>query len=276
MDKRERTSLGGVMPTEELIVTQEGGVVTVTFNRPANMNALSTAILDEMPLILNRTLEDDSAKVLVITGAGDRAFCAGADVGQRLASGSLFEQQTRRKLIDPIGLWTSSLLNLPKPTIAAINGVAAGAGLTIALACDIRIASENARFTAAWIRRAMVPDGGTTALLPQVVGMAKAYEILYTGDTIDVATAERIGLVNSIVAPEDLMKKTMELATRLATGPSVAIELIKRAVRNALTCGFESQLEFETRAQNIVRETEDFKEGINSFLKKRKAVFKGK
>ncbi|MBI2854548.1 MAG: enoyl-CoA hydratase/isomerase family protein [Chloroflexi bacterium] len=264
------------MDSEELIVTQNSGVVLVTLNRPDNMNSLSAGILERLPRLISEIREDDSAKVLVITGAGQRAFCAGADVGKRLATGATFESTSRNKLIQPIGYWLPSLVNLPKPTIAAVNGTAAGAGLTLALACDMRIASRNARFSTAFIKRGMIPDGGTTKLLPEIVGLSHAYLLMYTGDAIDAERAERIGLVNQVVPPEDLMKVATDLATRLASGPSVAIELTKRAVLNGRTSTLESQLDFETRAQGIVRGTDDFKEGIASFLEKRPPNFQGK
>ena len=168
------------------------------------------------------------------------------------------------------------LYNLEKPVIAAVNGVAAGAGFSIALLSDIRIASENARFSMAFVGRGLVPDCGATFLMPRLVGEAKSFELMYTGNVIDVKEAERMGLVNKVVPHDRVMDEAMALAKRLAKGPPLALAQIKRAVHAALLNNLEQQLLLETYAQNFCFGTEDFREGVNSFVEKRDAKFKGK
>lgn len=266
------------MNQQDLLLTREEGVAVLTLNRPEKLNALSRNMLDTIPLILKEILEDDKVKVLVITGAG-RGFCAGADVGRltdRLSETFADKYPTRRAMFQPIGYWVDALVNLEKPTIAAVNGPAAGAGFSLTLACDIRIASEKAEFGATFVKRGLIPDGGATKLLPMIVGLSKAYELIYTGDMINAAEAERIGLVSRVVPHDKLMAVSMELATKIARGASVAIEFSKRAIRHGLSADIKSQLDFETRGQDLARQTEDHAEGVKSFGEKRPPAFKGR
>ncbi len=212
---------------------------------------------------------------LIITGVG-RGFCAGAD-STRLMSHALGEQlaETHGELIGPIGVEILNLAKLQKPTIAAINGIAAGGGLSMALACDIRIASERANFSAVWVRRGLVPDGGATYFMPRILGPSKALQLAYTGDMIDAPEALRIGLVDRVTPHNELMTVTEELASRIARGPSIAIELTKAAMYRSFYHGLESQLDFESYAQHICERTDDFKRGIEAFKEKRQPEFKG-
>jgi len=168
------------------------------------------------------------------------------------------------------------LWDFEKPTIAAINGVAAGAGLSYALYCDIRIAAESARFGAIWVRRGLVADAGATYLLPRIVGLEKSLELMYTGEIIGAREAERIGLVSRVVPDEDLMKEARELALKIAQGPPITIGLTKRAVYREILKELLAEIDFENVANTICHETEDFKEGVRSFLEKRPAQFKGR
>ncbi len=264
------------MKYQDLILEKEDGIATLTLNRPDKLNAISDAIRNELPKAIEEVRGDDEVRVLVVTGAG-RGFCSGADVtvqAARLASEKVGE--SRRSLLAPVGWFGVPLAELEKPTIAAVNGVAAGAGLSIALLCDIRIAAQSARFTAVWVERGLIADVGATYFLPQILGVGKALELMYTGDIIDAREAERIGLVSRVVPDGDLMKVTKELATKIAKGPPIAIELMKRAVYRDILSGLRAKLDFESYAQNICRQSEDHKEGVASFLEKREAHFKGR
>jgi len=166
---------------------------------------------------------------------------------------------------------------MDKPVIAAVNGVAAGAGFGVALACDIRIAAEEARFSLIFVRRGLIPDCGSTYNLPRVVGMSRACEMAFTGDLMDAREAERIGLVSRVVKAEALMKVTRELAQRIASGPRVAVQLAKRALyRGAIETDLATQSDYELYLQSMCFQTEDFKEGVTSFLEKREPKFKGR
>jgi len=254
------------------------GVATLTLNRPQKLNAMTTAMWQELPRLIQRVQDDDEVRVLVLTGTG-RGFCAGSDVGDRLVKrleGAEPIERTRRELTQPVGAAALALADLDKPAIAAVNGVAAGAGLSMSLLCDIRIASEQARFGAIWVRRGLIPDLGCTWSLPRVVGTEWAILMMATGDLIDAQEALRIGLVSRVVPHEELMKVTYELAGRLAAGPSVAIELAKRGVYRSLQNDLRAQLDYESYAQNLCRQTEDHREAVMAFVEKREAIFKGK
>lgn len=264
------------MGIDELQLTKQDGIATLTLNRPDRMNAMTTAMWYGLRDIIEEVRDDDGIKVLIMTGAG-RAFCAGSDVEGRLAARIAGEkiEKTRRDLLEPVGFAASVVSSLGKPIIAAINGVAVGAGLSLALVCDIRIASEKARFGAAWVKVGLIPDLGATYSLPRTIGPDKALELFFTGDIIDSREAERIGLVTKVVLHDELMKVTEELARKIAKGPSVAIELTKRAVYRGLHNDLDKQLDFESYAQNLCRQTEDHREGVKAFMEKREATFKG-
>ena len=246
----------------------------MTLNRPDKLNALSDALMEEIVQALGETNRDDEVKALIITGAG-RGFCSGADLTQAEKA-----EMTRRLLLEPVGFFSRigrSLHDVEKPVVAAVNGIAAGAGFSIALGCDIRIAAQSARFSAIFIRRALAPDTGASYLLPRIVGIAKALELMWTGDIIDAREAERIGLVSWVVPDEDLMKVARELAGRITSMPSVAIELTKRMVYKGLDVSdFAVSQSYEGLAVSITTQTEDFQEGIKSFLEKREPEFKGR
>ncbi len=261
------------MAVEGLTYTKKDGIATITFNRPDKLNAVTEAMRTEVHLIATELRTDDEVKVLIITGAGE-AFSVGADAGELTAdySGPIEPHVLKR----PFGWWMLPVRNLPKPTIAAIPGITAGTTYGLALSCDFRIASEKARFSMIFIKRALIPDGGSTYFLPRIVGASRALELMMLGDIIDAREAERLGIVSKVVPHEKLMDAAMELAGRLAKGPSVAIELIKRGVYKSFGNDLESQLDFETLAQRICFQTEDFKEGMASFLEKRDPDFKGR
>lgn len=260
--------------SKELIYTCDKGIVTLTINRPESMNAWTRASMLEMRDVISLINNDNNTKVLIITGVG-ASFCAGGDIGL-LDSVGLGGKDTRRRIVEPLGMIASVLHMFRHPTIAAINGGAVGGGLSLAMLCDIRIASDKAKLGAAWVRRALVPDVGATYLLPRTIGVDRALMLAFTGEIIDAIEAERIGLVTRVVPHEELMQITNELATKIANGPSVAIELMKRGIYRGMKNDLETQLDFETYAMNVCFKTEDFRESIKAFKESRKASFRGK
>ena len=225
---------------------------------------------------MTRAGADPDVRVMVVTGAG-RGFCSGGDVK---AMGEAKAGQRERPLIEKIAPGRDRTLlamrEAPQPIIAAVNGAAAGAGMNLALGCDIRIASTAAKFTQAFVKRGLHPDWGGTYFLPRVVGMAKACEMIFTGDVIDAAEALRLGIVSRVVAPEELLPTAYDLARRIAAGPPVAIRLAKRSLYANEDLDLRGALQIETMAQNICFETEDATEGIRAFVEKRAPVFRGR
>ena len=264
------------MQYEDIIMKKEGNIATMIMNRPDKMNAASLKMRQEMPAALDEVDKDDDIRVLILTGAGDRAFCAGADVGAQAAriAGEV-QVVPRRQITERLGWFVPRFREIRVPTIAAVNGVAAGVGLSYALICDIRIASDKARFSCAWTNRGLIPDGGATYLLPQIIGVEKALELIYTGGMIDAQEALRIGLVSHVVPHDDLMKEVGELAKKIAAGPPIALEFAKYGVYRGLETDLQTALDYESYAQKVCMVTEDHKEGVKSFLEKRKAEFKG-
>ena len=264
------------MTYECLIYETKDKVATLTLNRPERMNALGGTLREDFYDALTRSIEDPEVRVIVITGAG-RAFCSGGDVK---AMNENREANRGRPVMEKVapGRDRSVLLmrESPKPLIAAVNGAAAGAGMNLALGCDIRLASTAAKFSQAFVRRGLHPDWGGTYFLPRIVGMAKAAEMIFTGQIIDANEALRLGIVSSLHAPEQLMAATYELAAKIAAGPPIAIRLARRALYHNADADLKSSLEFETFAQNICYETEDSREGIRAFVEKREPKFEGR
>src|SRR5687768_519394 len=264
------------MTYECLIHEVKDGVATLTLNRPDRLNALGGSLRDDLHDAITRSAADSEVRVMVITGAG-KGFCAGGDVK---AMNEAKEGKRERPLLEKVAPGRDRTLlamrDAPQPIIAAINGAAAGAGMNLALGCDIRIASTAAKFSQAFVRRGLHPDWGGTYFLPRAVGMARAAELIFTGDVIDAAEALRIGLVSRVVSPEELMPAALELARKIASGPPVAIRLAKRAIYKNAESDLRSALEFETFAQNACFDTEDAREGIRAFVDKRAPVFKGR
>jgi len=264
------------MTYECLLYEVKDGIATLTLNRPDRLNALGGSLRDDLHHAVTRSAADPEVRVMVITGAG-KGFCSGGDVK---AMGEAKAGQRERPLVEKIAPGRDRTLlamrEAPQPIIAAVNGAAAGAGMNLALGCDIRIASTAARFTQAFVKRGLHPDWGGTYFLPRMVGTAKACEMIFTGDVIDAAEAERLGIVSRVVAPEELMPTAYELARRIAAGPPVAIRLAKRSIYANSELDLRAALQVETMAQNICFETEDATEGIRAFGEKRVPVFKGR
>ena len=259
------------------------GVALVTLNRPERLNALNPGIVHELLHVVETTERDDAAKVLVVTGNG-RAFCAGADVlagyEEREADKELDERDGYRRMLEgSIGHWGvlyTALGHYSKPIIAAVNGISAGAGLSLALAADMRIASTEAKFISIFIRRGLVPDTGASWHLPQLIGRGRAMEMMMTGDEVDAETADKWGLANRVVAPDELLPETMALAKRLASGPTVALEMTKRLVNDVTREGLDRQIQNEGWAATRAGLAEDSGEGIRSFAEKRDPNWTGR
>ncbi len=261
------------MSYETIIFEKERGIATLTLNRPEKLNAWNNKMMEEVTKAIYDVTADNEVRVLVISGAG-RGFCSGIDVSILATAGA--EGAVAVPMENSVVWIAAQLRNLDKPVIAAVNGVCAGLGLSVALACDIRIASENARFSLVFIKRGIVPDTGSTYFLPRLVGTGHACELAFTGDPIDAKEAERIGLVNRVVPHDQLMTATMELATRIAKGPPITIRLTKAAIYKGLDADLLSHMQYELLANRIALATEDFKEGIASFIERREAQFKGR
>src|SRR5687768_4843889 len=264
------------MSFECLLYETKDHVATLTLNRPERLNALGGTLREDLTGGLTRAIDDPQVRAIVITGAG-KGFCAGGDVKAMQDANEAGRGRPLMERVAPSRDRTVLLMrDSPKPLIAAVNGAAAGAGMNLALACDIRIASTAARFSQAFVRRGLHPDWGGTYFLPRAVGMARAAELIFTGDVIDAAEALRIGLVSRVVSPEELMPAAQELARKIAAGPPVAIRLAKRAIYKNAESDLRSALEFETFAQNACFDTEDAREGIRAFVDKRAPVFRGR
>jgi 2-(1,2-epoxy-1,2-dihydrophenyl)acetyl-CoA isomerase len=257
---------------EELILRSASeGVLTLTLNRPDALNAFTVEMKEALLAALKEAARDRDVRVLVVTGAG-RAFSAGQDLKERQAPGVADLGSELRLRYNPIIL---AMRRLEKPIIGAVNGVAAGAGISLALACDIVIAAENATFIEAFARVGLVPDTGSTWFLPRLVGPARAAEMMFTADPVDAATAERIGLVNRVVPAEKLMDEANALAGRLAKAAPIALALAKRALNRALEARLEESLEFEAQLQTIAGRSKDHAEGVAAFVEKRAPQFRG-
>lgn len=257
---------------ESILVKKQNGVAWITLNRPNVLNAFDVPMLKKMQGALKDVESDSSVRSIVITGAG-RAFCAGIDLQslRSRVSGSSLEEDLREGF-NPIVL---RIRNTDKPVIAMLNGAAAGAGMGIALACDLRIMSEGAKFVEAFAKIGLVPDSGASFFMPRLFGLAKTMELIFTGDSVDAQEAYRLGAVNKVVPQEKLEEETRSLAEKLASSPR-GIGHAKRAVNRALTMDLEEVLEYEARMQQIAAETEDHKEGVRAFAEKRPGQFKGK
>jgi 2-(1,2-epoxy-1,2-dihydrophenyl)acetyl-CoA isomerase len=261
--------------TDVLIYEVDGGVATITFNRPDALNALDESLSDAAIKALEQAATDLAVRCVLITGAG-RAFCSGADLQEakkRIAEGgNLQPSEILRRRYNPIIL---SIVNMEKPVIAAVNGVAAGAGASVALACDYRVGSDQARFMQAFIKIGLVPDAGANYFLPRFVGYTKALEMAMSGDVVDAQTALELGLVNKVVPHDQLMDEARALAQRFAEGPTKAYGLTKKTMRFGATYDLEAVLDFEPDLQDQAALTADTMEGITAFVEKRPPKFKG-
>ena len=248
------------------------GVATITLNRPEALNAFSKEVVEQVLRALEDVKTDENMRVVVLTGAGEKAFSAGADI-KAMAGMTALKARELSLMGESLCL---ALENLDKPVIAAINGYALGGGLEVAMACDIRIASENARMGQTEVNIGLIPGWGGTQRLTRLVGMTKAKELVFSGKMFDARTAEEFGIVN-IVAPADKFKETVrQFALELASKPPVALKVAKALINKGSIMSLDSALELEREGFGVVASSEDFKEGVSAFTEKRKPVFKGK
>ncbi len=255
---------------ETIRVERANGVVTVTLDRPHRKNAASMAMFDELLAVFRSLAADPDDRVLVVTGAGD-AFCSGADLGDAVTAE--VDGLTRMRRIGEVCI---ALHRIPQPTIAKVNGVAAGAGLNLALTCDLIVASDTARFSEIFTRRGLSIDFGGSWLLPRLVGVHRAKELALLAEIIDAREADRIGLVNRVVPAEELDRFVDDWAVRLAAGPPIALGLTKRLIDEAFSSSLEEAIEAEARCQVVNFGTEDAAEALAAFTAKREPRFRGR
>jgi len=263
--------------SDELVLKVEDGVAVLTLNRPERLNALTRTMLSDLRTHLAALAEDPAVGCVVLTGAG-RAFCSGGDVRVQAAAAGKSEQTPEHRADQLRASMEASRLlhDMPKPTIAMVNGVAAGAGMSLALACDLRIAAESARMTPAFAKVGLSGDYGGTYFLTHLVGPSKARELYLTAEVLDSAALERLGLVTRVVPDTSLVSETMTLASRLANGPRVAHRYIKRNLQVAEAGSLSDVLDSEAYGMLRTRETADHAEAARAFVEKRAPQFTGR
>ena len=261
------------MSNDRVLTDIRDGVFTATINRPARLNAADRATAADLRDALRVAREDDDVRAVVITGVG-RGWCSGADLA-RDEDQPVMSRNVRKTPLYEYAQVTQLIDGMDKPVIAAVNGMAAGAGLSWATACDRRIAATSARFAAIFVRRGLCPDAGISYFLPRLVGMSAAIHLLTTGEIIDAEQALAIRLADEVVADDALAERAHAYAAALAAGASIAVDLARRAARRSFERTLESSLEYETWSQSVVGPTEDRLEGVKSFLEKREPRFKG-
>ncbi|MFX0135836.1 MAG: enoyl-CoA hydratase/isomerase family protein [Candidatus Hodarchaeota archaeon] len=260
-----------------VLYEKKNAVAVITLNRPKKLNALNSQMNKDIKYALREAKEDKEVRAIILTGAG-RGFCSGADVSDFSGGVTLrdFKKMTEEGITPETIITPYDLIDLPKPIIAAVNGVAVGFGMNVLLNCDIIYASEEASFGEFFIRMAVIPDMNGSLLLPLLVGVHKAKELIFTGDRIDAQEALRIGLVNKVFPADQLMPETMKLANRLAEGPPLALAMSKKIIHEGFKKIFDKMLLKEVQYQAKLYTTRDHREAAMAFLEKRKPKFKGK
>jgi len=261
-----------VLNVENLLFEKQEGIGIITVNRPKALNALNRATLVEIDSLFEVLGKDEEIKAIIITGSGDKAFVAGADITEMQQMTGV-EGRAWGKLAQAV---FHKIENFPRPVLAAVNGYALGGGCELAMACDIRIASEKAKFGQPEVSLGITPGFGGTQRLPRLIGRGRAKELLFTGDMIDAEEAYRIGLVNKIAAHQNLVETAKEMANRIMLRGPVAVTLCKAAVNEGLDVDLESGCAYEAEVFGLCFATADQKEGMTAFLEKRKPVFRGK
>ncbi|HKM14809.1 MAG: 2-(1,2-epoxy-1,2-dihydrophenyl)acetyl-CoA isomerase [Pseudomonadaceae bacterium] len=262
------------MPQSSILLEIDQGVALLTLNRPDNLNSFNAEMHQAMRAALSQIRKDASVRALVITGSG-RGFCAGQDLGDRNVAASDTAPDLGESIEKRYNPMLRTLRDLPLPVICAVNGVAAGAGANIALACDITLAARSASFIQAFCKIGLIPDSGGTWTLPRLAGMARAKGMALLGDKISAEQAESWGMIWRCVDNDQLMEEAMKLARHLATQPTKGLALIKRAMNASANNTFDEQLDLERDLQRLAGRTEDYREGVAAFMEKRQPSFKG-
>ena len=263
------------MDLRDILYEIDDGVARITLNKPEKLNALSWSSWAEIETVIEASNDDDAVRCVLITGAG-RGFCSGTDLTATDGDTSPRPYTGRTGLLRTTHRAPATVYDCRKPTIAAINGVCVGGGLSLALACDIRIASAAAKFSAVFTKRGLSGDTGSTWFLPRLIGMERALEMLYTGRMVQAEEAARTGLVSEVLPADVFMARAQDLASEIAHGPTLAIELDKRLARDGMQRTLTEQIEAEEYHQRITHASEDAIEGQRSFAEKREPVFKGR
>ena len=261
-----------MMEFKYILYEKSEGIATITLNRPEALNAFSKEVIDEVLQALEDGRTDENARVVILTGAGEKAFSAGADIKAMKGMNAL----KARELSQMGEKLCYALENLEKPVIAAINGYALGGGLEVAMACDIRIASENARMGQTEINIGLIPGWGGTQRLTRLVGRTKAKELVLTGKMIDAKTAEQLGLLNMVVPADKFQETVRQFAAELASKAPVALKVAKALINKGADASLDAALALEREGIGVVGSTEDLQEGVSAFMEKRKPSFKGK
>ncbi|MDY6879700.1 MAG: enoyl-CoA hydratase [Desulfatiglans sp.] len=264
-----------MMKWEHVLLDKKDYIGTITLNRPEKMNAFGGMMRQEIGQAVEEVCADSDVRVIVITGAG-KAFCVGGDVDEFVSGETKALEDigaTERPAMSKIVM---ALNSVEKPVIAAVNGVAAGGGMNLALACDIRIASEKAKFGQVFTRRGVHPDWGGIYFLPRLVGYAKAAELIFSGEVVSAKEALRIGIVNRVTPDDELMSTANKLASRIAHNAPIPISFAKRGLQNFHKWDLATALDYEAYVLGITMKSEDFMEGFKSFLEKRQPLFKGR
>ena len=265
------------MTDEKILLTEkQGNVGIITLNRPDKLNSFNDELTFQLQDALKEMEKDKEVRAIILTGAG-RGFCAGQDLQSRSIAQEMGQRPSLgdsiKRRYNPI---VTKLRRMEKPIIAAVNGVAAGAGASVAFACDFRIVTDKTSFIQSFTKVGLIPDSGATFVLPRLIGVTRAFELMLSADKLTAEEALRLGVVNKVVTDEELMKEALALAERLAAGPTKAFGLTKRAVNKAIFDDLEELLEYEANLQEIAGRSDDFEEGVKAFVEKRPAQYKGK
>jgi enoyl-CoA hydratase len=260
------------MEFKNIIYEKSERIAIITLNRPEALNAFSKEVVEEIMHALEDVKSDENVRVVVLTGAGEKAFSAGADI-KAMAGMTPLKARELSLMGERLCL---ALENLEKPVIAALNGYALGGGLEVAMSCDLRVATENARMGQTEINIGLIPGWGGTQRLTRLIGRTKAKELVFTGRMIDAKTAEQLGILNMVVPPDKFKETVRQFALELASKAPVAVRVAKALINKGADIGLDSALALEREGFGVVASTEDLKEGVSAFTEKRKPVFKGK